>query len=169
MSCSFIVLSEVELSPADAQRAVRLLGCDGDEECPLPSVRIVVPAVTQRSLVAEVIDDLALFRIDLAARDLAARMRGDQLLERSDSARVLESCQDAFKRIGCEVVSAECEENALAAVSSGVDDCETQTVVVFTMPQLVEETLELDWAHLVEDALNTSVVHLYPGYEGIGS
>lgn len=171
MPHSVIVLSEVALAPTDALTALEYLGLDpADREEPI-HVRAVVPADTERSLIAEVIDKLGMADLQGVwdAVSQRARARRSEHSATLDAHGVLASVQDVFTRVGCEVEGTISPDDPIDTIRGLLDDCETQTVVVYSDPQLLEETFAQDWAHRVEDALDATVLHLYPGSPVIGT
>lgn len=174
-SSSFIVLSEVPIETQDAMRALEYLGLgpDADPEGAdgTPRVQAVVPADMSRSLLVEVIDDLGAADLQGAWEALVSRLRGERTEEsvHRDAQAVLSAVTDAFSRIGCEVSGTVSGQDPLSAVRGFLEDCHSQAVVVFSDPQLIEETFAQDWAHKVEDDLGATVLHLYPGSPMIGT
>lgn len=174
-SSSFIVLSEVPIETQDAMRALEYLGlgpdADPDGTDATPRVQAVVPADTTRSLLVEVIDDLGAADLQGAWEALVQRLRGERTpdtVQRSAKA-VLAAVTDAFGRVGCEVSGTVTPGDPLASVRELLEHCHSQAVVVFSDPQLLEETFAQDWAHKVEDHLGATVLHLYPGSPVIGT
>lgn len=181
MSSSFVVLSEVPIAPADAMRALEYLGLGpgtepDDDPGSSPSegptvhgVSVVVPAKLTRPMVVEVIDHLGLLDLQGAWDAVAERLHPGSS-ERTTAAEVLASVSKSFTAAGCAVDGRIAESSALEAVSELLaEGCETQTVVVFSDPQLLEETFAQDWAHRLEDHLSATVLHLYPGSPQIGT
>lgn len=166
---TFIVLSEVPLTPGDAGRALEYLGLDPATGEDTPAVHAVVPADTERSLVAEVIDDLGLADLRGAFEAIRSRRSRTEETARAEADEVLSSVARSFTCVGCEVQGAVTQEDPLPAVRSLLEGCTTQTVVVFSDPQLLEEAFAQDWAHRVEDELGATVLHMYPGMTTIGT
>lgn len=177
MSSSFIVLSEVPIDTSDAMTALGYLGFGPEDESPEEApaqplrVRVVVPRDTERSLVAEVIDALGMADLRSAWEAIAERARRERtdVTAHADAQAVLATVIDAFERVGCRAEGSLTEDDPLPAVQQLLDDCQTQAVVVFSDPQLLEETFAQDWAHKVEDELHATVLHLYPGSRTIGT
>ncbi|WP_058233864.1 hypothetical protein [Devriesea agamarum] len=170
MSNTFVVLSETVLEPKDAMRALHYLGhgTGEDHDDSTPHVSVVVPADTGRSLIAEVIDDLGLLDFQAAWDAVIQRLRSRPANIPAET--ILASVTKAFRCVGCEVSGDIAAGNPLPLVRRLLEDgCETQTVVVFSEPQLLEETFQQDWAHQVEDHLQATVLHLYPGEDRIGT
>lgn len=171
MPTSFIVLSEVPLETSDARTALEYLAIDPAAEDEQVIVHAVVPADTQRSLIAQVIDSLGIG--DLAgawdAVTERARRRNADSARTMEASGVLATVEDAFTAVGCEVSGSVAEDDPLPAVRELLEDASTQTVVVYSDPQLLEETFAQDWAHRVEDRLDATVLHLYPGSRSIGT
>lgn len=171
MPFSFIVLSEVPLRAADAMRALEYLGL-GPEAESAPRVRAVVPADIEHSVVAEVIDSLGLLDLRAAYDAIAERVRGERTADaaRHDASDVLASVEGAFRAAGCEVSGTVVDEDPIPALRASLEEgCDSGAVVVFSDPQLLEETFAQDWAHKVEDHLEVTVLHLYPGSDRIGT
>lgn len=173
MPCSFIVLTDVALSADDAQRALDYLGLSGGAEVPeVIPVRAIVPEAGARPLLAEVIDALGLLDL-LAAWDAvvsAARHENTPQRAADHAQDVLASVHNAFTAVGCDLDGEVTGMDPLPAVREALAaGCESAAVVVFSDPQLVEETFAQDWAHAVEDRLGVTVLHLYPGSARIGT
>lgn len=173
MSSSFIVLTDVPLSADDAQRAVDYLGFSGGED-PQEEIRVraVVPADGARPLLAEVIDALGLLDLLSAWEALVEAVRHDRTPEQTarKAQDVLATVEAAFTAVGCTVQGSITGTDPLPAVREALSSgCECGAVVVFSDPQLVEETFAQDWAHAVEDQLGVAVLHLYPGSGRIGT
>lgn len=182
MSSSFVVLSEVRIAPADAMRALEYLGLGpGTEpaEDPDPSgsageqpglrATVVVPERLTRPMMVEVIDRLGLLDLQGAWDAVAGRLRPESS-DRATAPEVLASVTKAFTAAGCTVDGQIVADAPLQVVSDQLSaGCETQTVVVFSDPQLLEETFAQDWAHRLEDHLSATVLHLYPGTPQIGT
>ncbi|EYT48585.1 hypothetical protein M3C58_04800 [Brachybacterium muris] len=182
MSSSFVVLSEVRIAPADAMRALEYLGlgpgaqpADGPDDTGTtgdPGVlraTVVVPEKLSRPMMVEVIDRLGLLDLQGAWDAVAERLHPESS-ERATAPEVLASVTKAFTAAGCAVEGQVAADAPLQVVSDHLaDGCETQTVVVFSDPQLLEETFAQDWAHHLEDHLSATVLHLYPGTPQIGT
>ena len=172
---SFIVLSEVPIEAQDAMRALEYLGLgpDADPEGAdaNPLVRAVVPADTSRSLLVEVIDYLGAADLQNAWESLVERLRRERTPEssRREAKSVLAAVTAAFRRVGCEITGTVSPDDPLSTVRDLLEGCHSQAVVVFSDPQLLEETFAQDWAHKVEDHLGATVLHLYPGSPVIGT
>ncbi|GAB2550239.1 hypothetical protein [Brachybacterium huguangmaarense] len=179
MTTSFIVLSEVPIGTADAATALTYLGlapAEVDEgEAPVPAedilVRVVVPRDTERSLVAEIVDSLGVADLAAAWSALTERLGGERTDARAtvDAEGVLAAVTDAFRREGCTVEGMLSEDDPLPVLRELLETVESPAVVVYSDPQLLEETFALDWAHKVEDSLQATVLHLYPGSPTIGT
>ncbi len=179
MSSSFIVLSEVPIDASDAMTALGYLGLGPEDDDTSAEdaavtphrVRVVIPRDTERSLVAEVIDALGMADLRGAWEAIVERARRERTADtaRADADAVLATVVDAFERVGCRAEGSLSEDDPLPAVRRLLDDCESQAVVVFSDPQLLEETFAQDWAHKVEDELHATVLHLYPGSPTIGT
>lgn len=169
MRSSVIVLSEVAIGTADAARAMEYLGLDTAEEEEPVRVRTIVPQDTERSLIAEFIDRLAMIDLKGAWEAITDRHRHDPEPARRSATAVLAAVEDSFRRVGCEVTGELSADDPLPSIREALEDCGTQSVVVFSNPQLLEETFAQDWAHRVEDALSATVLHLYPGSGAIGT
>ena len=197
MHSSFIVLSEVPLENADAMRALEYLGLSPDAEADAdeslaagpgdkqqdsrvgatapavgPRVDVVVPADTERSVIAEVIDSLGLLDLQAAWAAIAERAQGERTPRRAadEAHAVLTSVTRAFESVGCIVDGAVVEDNPIPSIRTRLQQgCSLGAVVVYSDPQLLEETFAQDWAHRVEDHLSVAVLHLYPGNGRIGT
>lgn len=197
MHSSFIVLSEVPLENADAMRALEYLGLSPDAEADAdesiaagpgdtqqdsrvgaaapaagPRVDVVVPADTERSVIAEVIDSLGLLDLQAAWDAIAERAQGERTRRRAanEAQAVLASVTRAFESVGCIVDGSVVEDDPIPSIRERLQQgCSLGAVVVYSDPQLLEETFAQDWAHRVEDHLSVAVLHLYPGTGRIGT
>lgn len=166
-----VVLSEVPVSPEDARTALRYLGLEAtgdDAEPSTPHVHVLVPRDSHRSVIAEVIDALGLIDVRGAWQAVADRSRHRRAEADRHAHEVLDTVLAALRDAGCDASGTLTDDDPLDAVRAELAEGSPQAVVVFSDPQILEETFARDWAHRVEDHLHVPVLHLYPGSTMIG-
>jgi hypothetical protein len=153
------VLTEEALSDDDARRIMAL---HADEN---PRYRVLVPADTGRSLLADVLDHLSLLELKGALE--AARGRDDTTP--ADAAAALEQSLAALRSYGAEADGEVVDGDPVAAlmrVTGG--DAGTWEAVVVTRPHAVEDTFHRDWASKARELLGVPVLHVYAGSSFLG-
>lgn len=156
-----IVLTEQALGADDAARIVAL-------HEPPARLQVLVPADTERSLLADVLDHLSLMEL----RGALDAVRGKDEGRRAAADTALAASLAALRSAGAEaeglVVQGDplvAAQDAVGAADPGVDDVE---LIVVTRPHAVEDTFHTDWASQARDRLRVPVLHVYVGSSWVG-
>jgi hypothetical protein len=156
-----VVLTEQALDAQDAKRIADLH--EGAEL----SYRVLVPADTERNLLADVVDHLSLGELRQALMSLRGREpKGDQA--RATAQQALEASVDALRGLGAPVEGEVTQDDPLPALSNAVTAYGAREVVVVTRPHAVEDTFHRDWASRARERLGVPVLHVYAGTTFLG-
>jgi hypothetical protein len=158
VTASVVLLTEQALTASDAERLVALHAQDA------PSYRVLVPADTQRSLLADVLDHLSL--LELRAALEAARGHEDEGRAHADKA--LDSSITELRAVGATVAGAVVQGDPVAALEQALAEQPADEVVIVTRPHAVEDTFHTDWASRAREQLGVPVLHVYAGSSWIG-
>jgi hypothetical protein len=156
-----VVLTEQALDAQDAERIAELH--EGEEL----SYRVLVPADTERNLLADVVDHLSLGELRAALNALRGREpKGDQA--RATAHQALEASVTALRGLGAQVEGEVTQDDPLPALSNAVTAHGAREVVVVTRPHALEDTFHRDWASRARDRLGVPVLHVYAGTTFLG-
>jgi len=158
---SIVVLTEDALSPTDVEHVLAL---HPDETL---AYRVLVPADTDRPLLASVLDSLSLGELRAAWE----RMTGKEPSEpeaRATAAERLETSVGTIRAAGRDATGVIVDDDPLPALQAAVDEHGAREIVVATYPHLVEDTFHTDWASRAREALHVPVLHLYLGTSALG-
>lgn len=160
MARTIIVLTEDALRPSDAAHVVALY--------PDAAVEVLVPADTERNVVAELVDSLGL--LDLrAAWDAVVGHHPDATAARSEAAAALEASLAELGRAGAEATGRVVEDDPIPALSRTIGGTGASEIVVVTRPQMLEDTFHTTWAHRAREEFGIPVLHFYTGTEFVGA
>jgi hypothetical protein len=158
---TIVLLTEQALDADDAARIAAL------HEGETLSYRVLVPADTERNLLADVVDHLSLGEL----RKALDALRGRE--PKADQARV--SAQDALRAtvtalqgLGADAAGEVTQDDPLPALANAVTAYGAREVVVVTRPHAVEDTFHRDWASRARDRLGVPVLHVYAGTTFLG-
>lgn len=159
-----VVLTEEALGADDAARIAALHAETGV----VAPYRVLVPADTERSLLANVVDHLSLFEL----REALATIREgqpDPQEARADADAALAASLAALRGTDHAVAGGEVvADDPLPALQAAVDAGGVHEVVVVTRPHAVEDTVGRDWASRARDHLGVPVLHVYAGTAHLG-
>jgi hypothetical protein len=155
-----VVLTEEALADGDARRITQLH--EGEDL----SYRVLVPADTERNLLADVIDHLSMFELREALDSL--RHTGDETQARTEAGQALASSVSALSALGVDVQGEITDDDPLPALRAAVEQLRAREVVVVTRPHAVEDTFHRDWASRARDELGVPVLHVYAGTTFLG-
>lgn len=161
MADTILVLTEDALSPDDV---AHLLALHPDEDL---AYRVLVPADTERPLLAWVLDSLSLGEL----REAWERAIGREPSEpeaKATAAQQLVASLAAFEAAGRVATGSVVDDDPLPALRAAMADEGAREVVVATYPHLVEDTFHTDWASRARDELHVPVLHLYLGTSELG-
>jgi hypothetical protein len=156
-----IVLTEEAL---DAGDAARISALHEDETL---NYRVLVPADTERNLLADVLDHLSLLELREAMDALRGKehRHGDKP---QDAGMALAASVEALQGLGVDATGEVTEDDPLPALHSAVERFGAREVVVVTRPHAVEDTFHRDWASRARDELGVPVLHVYAGTTFLG-
>jgi len=153
------VLTEEALGEDDARR---ILAVHADES---PRYHVIVPADTERNLLADVLDHLSLLEL----KEALEAARGHDDTTPAEAATALADSLAALRAFGAAAEGEVAEGDpvgALMRVTGG--DPATWEAIVVTRPHAVEDTFHRDWASKARDLLGVPVLHVYAGSSFLG-
>lgn len=157
---TIILLTEEALRPNDVEN-IRTL--HGDE--PL-TITVLVPADTERNVVASIIDHLSLFELKEAWQSIVDKETDADA--RQEASAALEQTVDALQKIGATVTGTIVDDDPLPALAQAVTNADADEVIIVTMPHAVEDTFHQDWASRARETLGVPVLHFYTGMNLLG-
>lgn len=161
MSRTVIVLTEDALRPTDADHIAAL---HPEEDV---RIEVLVPADTERNVVAEFIDHLGM--LDLrAAWDAVVGHHASDAEARSEAAVALASSLAELEHAGLRATGYVVEDDPLPAVARAIGRRSAVELIVVTTPQMLEDTFHRTWAHRAREAFGLPVLHFYTGTERVG-
>lgn len=158
-----LLLTEEALGDGDAERVAALHEVEGVRA----AYRVLVPADTERNLLADVVDHLSLFEMR-AALDAVREGKPDEGEARAEATSALEQSLAALRGAGCAAEGEVVQDDPLPALEAAVGAGGVREVVVVTRPHAVEDTFHRDWASRARDALGVPVLHVYGGTARLG-
>lgn len=158
-----LLLTEEALDEGDAERVAALHEVEGVRA----AYRVLVPADTERNLLADVVDHLSLFEMR-AALDAVREGQPDEREARAEATSALEQSLAALRGAGCAAEGEVVQDDPLPALEAAVRAGGVREVVVVTRPHAVEDTFHRDWASRARDALGVPVLHVYGGTARLG-
>ncbi|GCE78245.1 hypothetical protein [Cellulomonas biazotea] len=161
MTDTILVLVEDTLTATDVDHLLTLH--DGEEL----AYRVLVPADSDRPLLATIIDDLSLGEL----RHAFDRARGKEPSEheaRATAAEQLAGSLAAFAAAGRPATGEITADDPLPAVRAAVAAGGIREVAVVTYPHALEDTFHRDWASRAREDLQVPVLHLYAGTSELG-
>jgi hypothetical protein len=159
VTASIILLTEQALTAADAARIIGLYAPDA------PSYRVLVPADTGRSLLADVLDHLSLLELREALDAVRGRDEDD---DRVTATKALDASVTELRAVGMAVDGSVVEGDPVAALQTALDRQPADEVVIVTRPHAVEDTFHTDWASRARERLGVPVLHVYAGSSWLG-
>lgn len=159
MADLIVLLTEQALAAGDAQRILALH--EGEQL----GYRVLVPADTERNLLADVVDHLSLFELRAALDSFRGRSDGSA---RADAQAALAATLEALRGLGAAADGEVTSDDPLPAVRDKVDELGAREVVVVTRPHAVEDTFHRDWASRARDVVGVPVLHVYAGTTFLG-
>ena len=153
-----VVLTEEALGAADVTKITSLH--------PDAAFTVLVPADTERNLLASIIDHLSLGEIREAIHEVAHPAAPSEA--RTTAADQLAASLAAFAAAGASAQGTVVDDDPLPALRTAVTQENADEVVVVTTPHAVEDTLHTDWASRAREELRVPVMHLYAGTNQLG-
>ncbi|MEW9267748.1 hypothetical protein AB1207_23645 [Kineococcus endophyticus] len=162
-----VVLTEEAFGDVDARNVAQLHAAERAEGQDVRHL-VLVPADTQRSLLADVVDKLSLGELKEALADLRAG-RPDAQEARADAETALRATVEALRAEGLTAQGRTTEDDPLPAVRTALaEEPDARELVVVTRPHAVEDTFHADWASRARDSLGVPVLHVYAGTTRLG-
>jgi hypothetical protein len=158
VTASIVLLTEQALSAADAER---LVGLHAQEA---PRYRVLVPADTQRSLLADVLDHLSLLEL----KEALEAVRGHDEVDRVAATKALDASLTELRAVGAQAEGVVVKGDPVAALESELAARPVDEVVIVTRPHAVEDTFHTDWASRARERLGVPVLHVYAGSSWLG-
>lgn len=157
---TIILLAEEALRPSDVENIRTLHG-----EEPL-TITVLVPADTERNVVADFIDHLSLFELKeawdaITEKEPAAKAR-------QEAGEALAATVAALEAVGATVTGTVVDDDPLPALAQAVTNTDPDEVIVVTRPHAVEDTFHSDWASRARESLGVPVLHFYTGTNLLG-
>ena len=157
---TIILLTEEALRPSDVEN-IRTL--HGDESL---TITVLVPADTERNVVASIIDHLSLFELKEAWQTIVDKETDAEA--RQEAGASLEQTVASLQAIGATVTGTVVDDDPLPALSQAVTNSDADEVIIVTMPHAVEDTFHQDWASRARETLGVPVLHFYTGTNLLG-
>jgi hypothetical protein len=158
VTASIVLLTEQALAASDAERLVQL---HADER---PAYRVLVPADTQRSLLADVLDHLSLLEL----REALEAGRHDEQGRRTQAGKALKASLTELRGVGVQADGEVVQGDPVAALEKELSTRPADEVVIVTRPHAVEDTFHTDWASRARERLGVPVLHVYAGSSWLG-
>lgn len=158
---TIVVLTEAALDAGDAARISAL------HQGETLTYRVLVPADTRRSLLADVVDHLSLGELRQALDALRGKDHG-HTDEPKEAGQALAESVEALRGLGVEATGEVTDDDPLPALASAVERFGAREVVVVTRPHALEDTFHRDWASRARDELGVPVLHVYAGTTFLG-
>jgi len=160
-----VLLTEEPLRGPDLERILGLHPAEPGG--PVWGYRVVVPADTERSMLAELVDQLGLGRL----REALAAVSDpgpDPQAARARAQEVLAVTVDALREHGQDADGLVTSDDPLPALRDAVLQHGGDEVVVVSRPRLLEDTFHRDWASRAREELGVPVLHVYGGTTSVG-
>lgn len=158
---TIVVLTEEALDAGDAARISTL------HEGESLLYRVLVPADTERNVLADVLDHLSLFELREALDALRGQDHG-HTDEPREAGQALAASVEALSGVGVSASGEVTEDDPIPALADAVKRFGAREVIVVTRPHAVEDTFHRDWASRARDALGVPVLHVYAGTTFLG-
>jgi hypothetical protein len=161
-----VVLTEEAFGDVDARNVAEL---HADARAAGDDVRhvVLVPADTQRSLLAGFLDHLSLGELKEAFAEVREGRHHDGA--RADAETALAATLAALRELGLSAEGRTTDDDPLPAVRDALSDGpDARELVVVTRPHAVEDTLHTDWASRARDEFGVPVLHVYAGTTRLG-
>ena len=162
-----VVLTEEAFGDVDARNLAAL---HAQERAAGEDVRhlVLVPADTERSVLAGLLDHLSLGELRAALTEVRAG-HPDPAVARADAEGALAATLEALRAQGLHVQGRTTADDPLPEVRAALSrEPDVRELVVVTRPHAVEDTFHTDWASRARDTLGVPVLHVYAGTTRLG-
>lgn len=153
-----VVLTEETLGAADVGHITELH--------PAADFRVLVPADTERNLLAAIVDHLSMGELREALDEVVRHE--PPIVARATASEQLAASLAAFAAAGVTADGEVVDDDPMPALAAAVRDLGADEVVVVTTPHAVEDTFHTDWASRAREELQVPVLHLYAGTSRLG-
>jgi hypothetical protein len=157
---TIILLTEEALRQNDVEN-IRTL--HGEEAL---TITVLVPADTERNVVADIIDHLSLFELKEAWHAIVDKENDTEA--RQEAGEALQQTVSALEAIGATVTGTIVDDDPLPALEQAVTNSDADEVIIVTLPHAVEDTFHSDWASRARETLGVPVLHFYTGSNLLG-
>lgn len=154
-----VVLTEEALGATDVEHILDLH--------PDARFHVLVPADTERNLLASIVDHLSMGELREALDDVLGR-EPQPAAATATAQEQLAASLAAFASAGATADGRVVADDPMPDVRAAVDDQEVAEVVVVTTPHALEDTFHRDWASRAREELRVPVLHLYAGTSELG-
>jgi hypothetical protein len=149
-----VVLTEEALKPVDVKKIVALHAAEP------ATYRVLVPADTQRNVLASVLNHLSLLEMREALEALTPVDRDDAV---ADAASALRTSLAEFEAAGAKATGEVTADDPMPTVEDEVSRLKAAELVVVTEPLAIQDTFHTDWASRARETLGVPVLHMYAG------
>lgn len=160
MPRTVVVLTEDALRPTDAAH-IAALHPEEDVE-----VEVLVPADTERNVVADLIDHLGLLDLRAAWDDVVGHHSAVEA--RTEAAQALATSLAELARAGVVAAGYVVDDDPMPALARAIGSRTAVELIVVTAPQMLEDTFHRTWAHKARESFGIPVLHFYTGTERVG-
>ncbi|QAY62823.1 hypothetical protein ET495_05700 [Xylanimonas allomyrinae] len=163
-----LVLTEAPLTAADVEHLLDIYrDPDGDGTPDPVAFRVLVPAETERHLLAALLEHVGTGELRKAWQDLTGG-RPAPAQAAADAADKLARSVTALHAAGMPAEGEVMADDPLPALRDAIAGGGIREVVVVTYPHAFADTFHADWASRARDALQVPVLHLYAGTSELG-
>ncbi|MCL1871495.1 MAG: hypothetical protein FWF90_13950 [Promicromonosporaceae bacterium] len=163
-----LVLTEAALSADDVEHVLDIYRDPDGDGVPDPvAFRLLVPARTDRHLLASIVDHVGSGELRQAWADLTGH-RPDPAAATATAAEKLATSLAGLRAAGMPVDGDVTADDPLPALQTAVGAGGIREVVVVTYPHALPDTFHADWASRARDVLHVPVLHLYAGTSEVG-
>jgi hypothetical protein len=165
MPSTIVILTEDTLLAADVAHIVGLHADDLDFSD--VTYRVLVPADTERNVVASILDHLGAGELRAAWDEVTGREPSPQQAT-ATAAEQLAGSLEVLRAAGATAAGDVTSDDPLPALQTVVGEGGVREVVVVTQPHAIEDTFHQDWASRAREVLKVPVLHLYAGTSELG-
>ena len=163
-----IILTEAALTAADVEHVLDIYRDPDGDGVPDPvAFRVLVPAETERHLLAALLEHIGSGELRKAWADLTGD-RPDAAQAAVTASEKLTTSVAALRAAGMAAEGSVTQDDPLPALQAAVAGGGVREIVVVTYPHALADTFHADWASKARDTLAVPVLHLYAGTSELG-
>lgn len=163
-----LVLTEAALTADDVKHVLDIYRDPDGDGVPDPvTFRVLVPADTERHLLASLVNHLGAGELREAWKDVVEGRKDPRAAE-STAAEKLDESLLRLGEAGFVSTGLVIDDDPVPALRQAVDAGDVREVVAITYPHPFEDTFHSDWASRAREALSVPVLHLYAGTSEVG-